>query len=101
MSWTEDMKTVLRYEIPVDDLWHTVRVQDRMLHVAARHPGVVEFWTEETEGYLSHELQLRVFGTGHLIPDDATYFGTALAPYGLVWHLYGFRLAAEESTDAA
>lgn len=100
MIWMDDMKTVLRYEIPVDDDWHTLNVQLPMLHVAARHPGTCEFWTQEHEGIRPNTLQLRVFGTGHLIPEDASYFGTGLAPYGLVWHLFGYVLEGEETPGA-
>lgn len=35
---------IYRYEVPVDGLWHTLQLPGEVLHVASRHPGVVEVW---------------------------------------------------------
>lgn len=103
MTWDTSAKTVHRYEVPVDDQWHVIDgVKTPILHVAARHPGTVEFWAEHNSIDDGIQIELKVFGTGHLIPIDAAYFGTALAPYGLVWHLYGyFIVPAQEGESSA
>ena len=78
---------VLRYEVPVDDQWHTHRLQGDIVHVAARRPDVVEIWAEH-HGNKTFEVErrFRVFGTGH--PADGVHIGTAIAAGGaLVWHL--------------
>lgn len=86
------MRQVLRYEVPVDDAWHTIRVRGNIVHVATRSPEKVEFWTYVCDG--EAERTFRVFGTGHPIPEaDAhtmpVYVGTALVPgMPLVWHLF-------------
>lgn len=80
------MKRILKTEIPIDDQWHTVQTSD-VLHVGQQHDlAAVTFWWEETPDIRARRL--RVFGTGHEIPDDTTYAGTAQASNGLVWHLF-------------
>lgn len=73
-----------RFEVPVDDQWHEFDVSGDVLHVAARRPGVVDFWAYARGG--GAPLRLRVYGTGHLLPGGLRYVGTAVAePF--VWHL--------------
>lgn len=80
------MSRILRYEIPVDDQWHTITGCAMPVHVGCRDIGVVEFWAWERPGSRPH--QYRVIGTGHPVDDDLWYCGTAIAPGGqLVWHL--------------
>lgn len=81
------MKRVLRYTVPVDDCWHAIDLSGPIRHIATRGLDYVEIWAET--GGMSQSRRFRVYGTGHLIPDDATYVGTVLTPGGqLVWHLY-------------
>lgn len=80
------MKTIFRYEVPDDGAWHDVDMAGEPLHVACRRPSIVEFWAEHRDGP-SVTRRLRVFGTGHQVPDQARYRGTALAG-PLVLHLY-------------
>jgi hypothetical protein len=76
---------IFRYEVPVDDRWHTFRCEPP-LHVDCRHPGFVEFWAYPAEG--ADDQHLRVYGTGHDMPDELRHVGTALTPdRALVWHL--------------
>lgn len=82
--------TIYRYEVPVDDRWHTLELTGAVLHVASRRPELVEVWA--IAGTMTpRRMEFRVFGTGHPLPDDrGDYQGTALAAGGrLVWHLYG------------
>lgn len=86
-------KRVLRYEVPVDDREHAVRLPgySKVLHVASRESGVVEFWAEVIESWEHYETRLfRVFGTGHPVPLTGWYYaGTTLDQHpALVWHLY-------------
>ncbi|NML55383.1 hypothetical protein HHL19_16565 [Streptomyces sp. R302] len=76
-----------RYEIPVDDRWHTIAGCGTLLHVDCRNPNLVEFWAWARDDQPAREF--RVYGTGQLIPDEGTtHRGTAIAPGGqLVWHL--------------
>ena len=87
--------TIRRYEIPVDDQWHTVELTDlRILHVAARRPDTVEFWTWHYPGCPNMSKTFRVFGTGQPLPVDwerLQHHGTAIAADGrLVWHLFEY-----------
>lgn len=83
---------VLRYQVPVDDAWHTIRVRGNIVHVATRSPEIVEFWTYVCDG--EAERTFRVFGTGAPIPESGAqtipvYVGTALTPQVAgVWHLF-------------
>lgn len=88
MTKEPNVISIFRYEIPVDDREHTVRLRGRILHVAARRPDVVEIWAEhEHNTFAEQPRRFRVYGTGH--PDvQGEHVGTALAADGqLVWHL--------------
>lgn len=78
---------IYRYEVPVDDRWHTIRCGPP-LHVGCRNPDIVEFWAYPPADN-ADEQRFRVYGTGHDIPGEVFYVGTAIAPGGsLVWHLH-------------
>lgn len=85
---------VLRYEVPVDDEWHTITLRSTILCVASRDPRVVELWAVDSDGAEPERpYEYRVFGTGHLLPfrigDPAEHVGTAITAGGsLVWHLF-------------
>lgn len=80
---------ILRYEVPVDDHWHTLTLPGPIVHIATRRPEVVEVWATD-DGVGSQELDLIVVGTGQPYPagGDVCHRGTAIVPGGaLVWHL--------------
>lgn len=80
-------RAIHRTSIPVDGKWHTIRLTGPILHVATRQEARVEFWHlhDDSAPVTRHELQ--AFGTGHELPGDAAYVGTALDTDGFVWHL--------------
>lgn len=76
---------ILRYEIPVDDQEHELRV-GRIVHVAARTPEAVEVWAEDYVHPWGRKFM--VVGTGHDFPLGWRHVGSALSFSGyLVWHL--------------
>lgn len=88
---------ILRYEIPIDDRWHTLDVCGSPLYVACRRDDAVEFWARGSAGSTAKRA-FRVFGTGQEIPAEAHYRGTAFSPFKelgpfsmpagkFVWHL--------------
>lgn len=79
------MKSVYRYEVPVDDQDHEITC-GIVLAVAVKNLDTVEFWTETNSWFYSRHFQ--VFGTGQVIPDNYVYRGTTQRNLGLVWHLY-------------
>ncbi len=83
------MNRILRYEVPVDDEWHSLTGSfTTPLHVGCRDPRIVEFWAWEREDRSILPMEFRVIGTGHPFDGPGTYVGTAIAPGGhLVWHL--------------
>lgn len=85
------IRSIFRYDVPVDDQWHTIPLSGQVVRVGARFRDVVEFWALHTAGAPQFERQFRVFGTGHPMPAEAhTYVGSAeiRLPVGrLVWHL--------------
>jgi hypothetical protein len=79
---------VYHYEVPVDDTWHDITLTGKIVHVASRNNdlSVVHFWA--LAGIVSpYTARLRVYGTGHQVPLDSIYRGTAIAE-PLVWHLF-------------
>jgi hypothetical protein len=84
-------KTVLRYEVPIDDRPHTFPLTYTPHAVAAKRIGAthrVEFWAEHDDGLGAVARSFQVFGTGHPIPATARLRGTAERLDDLVWHLY-------------
>lgn len=81
---------ILRYEVPVNDQWHTLTLAGPIVHIATRRHDVVEVWAT-TDGYGEQDHDLLVIGTGQ--PYDfengnVCHIGTAIVPGGeLVWHL--------------
>lgn len=85
------MKRVLRYTVLVDDQAHYFDLNGAIVHVAARTPDVVEFWSVDTGGP-TVKREFVVVGTGHPHPPHWQHVGTALAAGGaLVWHLMEVR----------
>lgn len=97
---------VFKYEIPVDDHFHIVP-KGAVVLVAWEYSDTVLIWIELTEtdaedlkaGLRIHDLpevqQLRVYGTGHRVPDHLHHVGSVREPLSptddhlpLVWHVY-------------
>lgn len=84
-----DSVRILRYEVPVDDRFHTLRLLGPIVHVATRNPRCVEVWAS-TDGSGPYDWDLTVVATGQPFPGAGalTHLGTAISPGGeLVWHL--------------
>lgn len=86
---------VLRWEVPVDDDWHSIG-GGQVLHVACKpdRADVVHVWTLEPVDPAAEEPHriVSAFGTGHHIDRNAVgdHLGTALA-LPLVWHVFEAR----------
>lgn len=86
---------MLRWQVPVDDADHELRVVGPVLAVGATEAlwsnlpaHWVEFWTlEPLTGDEAPARVFRVFGTGQPIPDGYVWRGTCARFHGLVWHL--------------
>lgn len=90
------MKKVFRYEVPIDDEWHNFDLKGKILHVDQRaRKTVVEFWAMNDDSAEPIRRSLRVFGTGHVLAEEAEfYYGTAMDnSHGMVWHLFGRKLS--------
>lgn len=92
------MRTVYKYEIPVDDEPHEITVlspglQFDPLAIKAFVDRVWVWFEVDTLLDKSSQRTLQVFGTGHAIPEHedkvARWVGTDIdMSTGLVWHLY-------------
>ncbi len=87
-------RSVRRYVIAIGER-ATVRLTSPagpLLRVASRDEGVIEFWDEHIDDGDGFDRVFEVFGTGHPLPPDAQWRGTASrTETGLVWHLYELR----------
>ena len=84
------MTAIYRYEVPVDDSRHRIRLFGDPTGVGCRRTGIVEFWATHDDGAsLGAERSFLVVGTGHQLPHDAVkVWGHAYDMGGaLVWHL--------------
>lgn len=89
MTAPTDTARILRYEVTVDDQWHTLTLPGPIVHVATRHTTTVELWVS-SDGMSTYQLDLCVYGTGQPFPpgEHLQHRGTAITPNGLfVWHL--------------
>jgi hypothetical protein len=79
---------VFRYEVPVDDEWHDVALSGPIVHVGTPFGQLspLHIWALAETG-APYTARLRVYGTGHTVPDYVVYRGTAIAE-PLVWHLF-------------
>lgn len=85
------MKAMYRYEVPIDDRTHTIKLNNipsgHVAVVYAKEP-YLEFWAEHDDSYVGTNFNFRVFGTGHEVPENFWYVATAPRNLGLVFHLY-------------
>jgi hypothetical protein len=82
-------KYVYRYEVPVDDAVHSLALTGPVVKIeVSQNYNVVEVWALAKPGAKKRTHNLRAFGTGQEIPDDARYVGTTTRSLGLVWHLF-------------
>ena len=91
---------IYRYELPGDDEWHPYRIGSWPLHFALRRRLTIDFWANAAEDSgAPYLVELRTFGTGHDIPDDAAYLGTVVdEPF--VWHVFSRRAHRLQAPDA-
>lgn len=85
-------RRMFRYEVPVDDRPHPVRLSGDPVAAACTVTGwtvLVEFWAECDESVPQVTRSFQVFGTGHPLPPGARWAGTCpRTPGGLVFHLF-------------
>lgn len=90
-------RRVLRWVVPIDDQWHDIGPGRVMLIWWRELSGnAIEVWTEEylpddwprVPGFKSR--QVRVYGTGHLLDNDAQEpLGSTVSHGGqFVWHVF-------------
>ena len=92
-----NMRTIYKYEIPVDGNLVSMPIDSQILSVGAQGESIV-LWVEvDTERPECHRY-FEVFGTGHAIPDNRMhsdmgvsrkFIGTVfMGPF--VWHVYEY-----------
>jgi len=85
---------VLRYEVPVDDMTHTISLSGKVYpFINAPFPHIVEFWALDS-GVPGTDRKFRVVGTGQTFlseTEDYVHIGTTIykdKSFRLVWHLF-------------
>lgn len=81
------MKRMHKQVVSLSDHWQPIAGVP--LHVG-KQDGNLTVWFEAHDKPIGG-LHVKVFGTGHEIPERANYVGTVQADFGLVWHLYSMR----------
>jgi hypothetical protein len=93
MEETVSDRRMYRYVVPVDDQAHVFTLTGDPVAVAGSDMAV-EFWAEHDPDAGATDRAFQVFGTGHPLPDDATWIGTCpRTMLGLVWHLYEVKVS--------
>lgn len=73
------MTAIWKYEIPIDNEWHSLEISAHIYHIACQNAGTLELWALN-EGPLVTRT-FKAFGTGHEFDLDVVemqYIGTAL-----------------------
>lgn len=85
------MKRVFKWTVPVDDMDHPIGGGKIVVAGCPEGPGAVQVWTaEDTRRTSLKPRWVRVYGTGHAVPDGDLHLASARhEATGLVWHLYG------------
>ena len=78
---------VLKWAVPVDDEFHPIG-WGPVARVAASSIGLVHVWTIEADAVDAPDRPARVYGTGHMVPDDMQHLGSAGDDI-FVWHVFG------------
>jgi hypothetical protein len=78
-----------RHQVGVDGPVEIGLTGDPVAVAALGYSSGIEFWAEHDDSRMPVARTFTIVGTGHRIPEGATYAGTApRTPEGLVWHLY-------------
>jgi hypothetical protein len=78
-----------RYQIGLDGPEAIGLTGDPVAFGALGYSAGVEFWAEHDDAKTEVPRTFVVVGTGHRIPEGATYTGSAPRTHeGLVWHLF-------------
>lgn len=86
---SEEKRAVWRYQVSVDGPETIGLTGDPVAFGALSYSAGIEFWAEHDDAKPEVPRTFVIVGTGHRIPDDAVYVGTApRTREGLVWHLY-------------
>ena len=84
---------ILKFDIPIDDQWHTIGVGTGVVHTGHQREGFVTVWFVQHDPERQNIETYRVYGTGQDIElyvgftTYPKYVATVQAPGGLVWHL--------------
>lgn len=83
------MRTIWKISVPVDDQRHIFDLPPGPIVHAGRqhHSYQVEVWVEVELDEPTLPRAFQCYGTGHLIPGDVDYVGTAIDGQ-FVWHVY-------------
>jgi len=82
-------RTIYKYEVsPKMNL--TIPLGSKILSVHSQGEGIFIWMLVDTTVKEVETKKIRVFGTGHAIPDDIglSFLGTAFLPSGLVFHVF-------------
>lgn len=82
-------RAMYRYQVGLDGATLIGLTGEPLAFGALGYSAGIEFWAEHDDAQPEVPRAFAVVGTGHRIPDEARYVGTApRTREGLVWHLY-------------
>ena len=82
LSKGKAMKTIYKY-----DTGHIQLPKGAKILKAGMQGGEVKIWAEVDSSQPTEERRVFVYGTGHLIPENACYIDTVFDTL-FVWHVY-------------
>lgn len=83
------MKTIFKYEVPIDDQIHTIPLPSyaKVLHVGMQQEGHVTFWAFILTDRPTIDRYYTVVGTGQAIEHGVLQFVGSVFDGPFVWHL--------------
>lgn len=83
------MRAMYRYQVPIGEPAEVDLTGDPVAVAVLPMCAGLEFWAEHDDEAQARPRTFTVAGTGHPLPHQAAYVGTApRTPEGLVFHLY-------------
>jgi hypothetical protein len=82
-------RAVYRYEVGLDGPVEIGLAGNPVAFGALGYSAGIEFWAEHDDALPEVARTFVIVGTGHLVPEGASYVGTAPRTRdGIVWHLF-------------
>jgi len=86
------VRTIHKYHLHIADIQTLHLPRGATVRHVDEQAGMLTLWAEVDPGEPSISRTLAIVGTGHRVPEEAQYIGSAVMTTGFVWHVYWWPL---------